>query len=188
MSDLPDDWLARRLGLNEPAEGSQSEDPLRLAPLATPEVTRLNPITYRYKLKALTVDPIREIVVFENFPFRTSFFPQKQPRRREIPFAEILEANYEEDGIKFQNETHDVVWIQTSAGPTLIDDQMEGFASAREVLEAIVSHNKWDTPVQYAANLQKIPKIHVPWYGWLVVLLMFSGLFAFIRWMWFLIK
>jgi hypothetical protein len=58
---------------------------------------------------------------------------------------------------------------------------MENFDVLRTLLESIVTLNLAD-PEIHEANLGRVPKMQVPWFGWLLCLGAFGALAAFL-WM-----
>lgn len=127
----------------------------------------------------LAFDPTRKTVVFENFSFATTFLPQKPRLREEIPFEQILDCTF----YPGHNGGPPTLRVRTSQGPTVISGEMENFDAIRALLENLVTLNLAD-PEQHQVSLRSEPKVKIPWFGWLILAGVFSGLGILI---WFLL-
>jgi hypothetical protein len=125
----------------------------------------------------LTLDPSRKVAMFENFTFTTSFFPEKPRPSEEIPFREILDCTF----VPPSRNGPASLGIVTTRGPTVLSATMENFDVLRTLLESIVTLNLAD-PEIHQANLGKVPKVQIPWFGWLICCGAFCALAAFL-WM-----
>lgn len=133
------------------------------------------PVRLRGDDMLLTLDPARNSAIFENFKFTTSFFPQGATARLEVGFEEFVDTRY----VPGSRGGHSQLLITTTAGPTRITSAMAGFATVRDVIESLVVINM-TKPVQFEANRRRVPKIVVPWYGWILVLGLLAALAAVI--------
>jgi hypothetical protein len=124
---------------------------------------------------ALTFDPMRKVITFENFTFVTKFVGNRPRLREEVPFEQILDCTF----YPGEKGGPPSLRIKTVRGPTMLNGRMEHFHAIRALLESIVTLNLAD-PEQHEAYLRSVPAVRVPWYGWLVLTGVLGGLAALI--------
>lgn len=126
----------------------------------------------------LTFDATRKIVVFENGKFLTQFFPAPPRSREEIPFEEILACYFSPSEDRGQSRLR----LKTVRGLTDVPGRISNFDAVRALFESIVTLNLADSE-QHRIYLQRIPKIKVPWYGWLIIAAPIGAVVWLIWWM-----
>jgi hypothetical protein len=107
------------------------------------------------------IDGRRAIVAFHNLAFVSAFVGNPILPMVELPFPEILSA------IQDYSKGHSFLTVRTTRGKVVLHDSLHPFQTLADVLSDIVELNR-TSPEAYAAALAREPKIHTPWYGWLI--------------------
>lgn len=114
--------------------------------------------------QVLTFDPIRRVIIFENFSWSASFLPQKPAARKEISFDQLLGTVYYPPGRGSASLT-----IRTTNGSITLIDELQEFERVHAIVDSLVLLNKADRNT-YQQKLDAEPAIETPWYGWLILI------------------
>ena len=114
---------------------------------------------------SVEADGMRRVLVFRQATFITKFVGNRQSDVTEVGFDELISAQ-----ILFGKGAN-ILRLRTAKGEVLLRTDMENYRALAEIIFDAVELNK-SSPETYRALLDREPKVRVPWWGWLPIVVM----------------